>query len=204
MPTFNQSQLDALDTDARRRMLNQISGVRTAVLIGTKSRSGQSNLAIFNTLVHVGARPPLLGFVLRPTSVERHTYENLRDTGQFSLNLATEAIYQQAHQTSGNWPREVSEFEQSGLTETLVEGFDLAPQVAECPIRLIAELREEHPIAANGCRFIVGEVVHLIVDAGLQTDQRLNHEVAETLLVSGLDTYYRAEKIETLPYVKPT
>jgi flavin reductase (DIM6/NTAB) family NADH-FMN oxidoreductase RutF len=52
---------------------NTLSGVRSSVLIGTSSETGTHNLAIFNSLVHLGANPPLLGFILRPTNGGRST-----------------------------------------------------------------------------------------------------------------------------------
>ena len=83
----------------RGTLLNKVSGLKSANLIGTKSKEGSTNLAIFNSVVHIGANPPYLGFVLRPTTVERHTYENIRHTGVYTINQITTQIHQQAHQT---------------------------------------------------------------------------------------------------------
>ena len=50
------------------------------IFIGTISKEGKTNLAIFSSVIHVGANPPALGFLMRPISVERHTYTNIKET----------------------------------------------------------------------------------------------------------------------------
>ena len=67
----------------RAAFINSITGFKSASLIGTISSKGNTNLAIFNSVIHVGANPPALGFLMRPVSVERHTYNNIKETGYF-------------------------------------------------------------------------------------------------------------------------
>ena len=68
MQTFTFDDLMQLPGRYRGMLLNKISGLKPANLIGTKSKSGQTNLAVFNSVVHIGANPPYLGFILRPTA----------------------------------------------------------------------------------------------------------------------------------------
>ena len=108
---FNLEALMQMDGRYRANLINKIVGYNSANLIGTRAESGLENLGIFNSVVHIGANPPFLGFILRPTTVERHTYENLKETGYFTINQITRAIHQQAHKTSAKYPAAVSEFE---------------------------------------------------------------------------------------------
>lgn len=48
--------------------------------MGTVNKIGHTNLAIFNSVIHIGANPPLMGFISRPNSGERHTLENIQET----------------------------------------------------------------------------------------------------------------------------
>jgi len=86
MQVFTYNDLMQLPSRYRGVLLNKVSGLKSANLIGTKSKEGQTNLAVFNSVVHIGANPPYLGFILRPTTVERHTYENIKETGVYTFN----------------------------------------------------------------------------------------------------------------------
>ena len=108
---------------SRATLINKVAGYKTANLIGTLSAIGVANLALFNSVVHIGANPPFLGFILRPATVPRHTYENLRETGCYTINQVTSAIHKQAHCSSGKFPPETSEFEACGLTPLYTEDF---------------------------------------------------------------------------------
>ena len=70
----------------RTKLINSLAGIRQVTLIGTKSKEGQENVAIFNSLIHLGANPPLFGFISRPHSVERDTLEKIKETGSYTLN----------------------------------------------------------------------------------------------------------------------
>ena len=62
----------------RLNLINSITGIKPANLIGSISNSGQTNLAIFSSVIHLGSNPAYLGFIMRPIGdVPRHTYENI-------------------------------------------------------------------------------------------------------------------------------
>ena len=77
---FSPADLRALERRSRTRLVNALSGLRPIHLVGTVDSEGRTNLAPFNSATHIGADPPLIGLVFRPLTVERHTYENIRDT----------------------------------------------------------------------------------------------------------------------------
>ena len=138
----------ALDTYYRATLINKLSGPKSGNLIGTTSNSGTTNLAIFNSVIHIGANPPYLGFLLRPLTVERHTYNNIKETGQFTINQLHMGIHQAGHQTSAKYPESVSEFEACGLTEEYVGNFR-APFVKESRVKLGLTFVEEQLIKTN-------------------------------------------------------
>ena len=81
MQHFSKENIDALATRYKNNLINSISGYKSANLIGTQSKAGNTNLAVFNSVVHLGSNPALLGFILRPTTVPRHSYQNMKETG---------------------------------------------------------------------------------------------------------------------------
>ena len=83
---WQESDLADLEQRYRGTFINSIGGFKSVCLVGTKNPSNQTNLAIFSSLVHIGANPPLVGLVFRPDSVERHTLENILETGFYTIN----------------------------------------------------------------------------------------------------------------------
>ena len=187
----------------RARLINNISGFKSANLIGTVSEVGIENLAIFNSVVHIGASPPYLGFVLRPATVERHTYENLKSTGYYTVNQVHAGIHQKAHMTSGKFDRGVSEFDFCGLTSDYLSGFP-APFVAESFIKIGLSFAEEHKIACNGTIFVVGKIELLELPASaVKKDGHIALDSLETVAISGLESYFSAKGLGRYAYYKP-
>lgn len=73
MKTYKQQDLAKMNDRDRARFVNCLSGFKSANVIGTRDRHQQNNLAMISSVVHLGSNPPLLGFVMRPQSVTRHT-----------------------------------------------------------------------------------------------------------------------------------
>jgi flavin reductase (DIM6/NTAB) family NADH-FMN oxidoreductase RutF len=84
-------------------LINSCSGYKSANLIGTKSEASIENVAIFSSVTHMGSDPALLGFFLRPNTVPRNTYENIINTGLYTINHIHESIIQDAHHTSAKY-----------------------------------------------------------------------------------------------------
>jgi flavin reductase (DIM6/NTAB) family NADH-FMN oxidoreductase RutF len=96
----------------RLNLINSITGVKPANLIASISKDGDSNLAIFSSLVHLGSNPALLGFVLRPQhEVRRDTYDNILATGYYTINHIHPDFIANAHYTSAKFSKQDSEFE---------------------------------------------------------------------------------------------
>ena len=203
MHSFSYQDVMQMPSRYRGILLNKISGLKPANLIGTKSKNEQTNLAIFNSVVHIGANPPYLGFILRPTTVERHTYENIKETGLYTINQITTQIHQQAHQTSAKYERGASEFTAVGLTEFYHQDF-LAPFVGESQIKIGLQLEEEQYIKCNDTRLVIGKVVHLLLPEGsVEEDGNLALEKLDSVTIGGLDSYYSIEKLGRYGYATP-
>ena len=120
MRHFAKADIDQWDKYFKINLINSLSGVRPACLIGTASASGKTNVAIFNSVMHIGADPALIGFFMRPITVERHTHANIKETGSFTINHFCPGDTQKAHHTSAKFRSDISEFEACGLTLSLI------------------------------------------------------------------------------------
>lgn len=200
---FRAAESEALDARYRARLFNSASGMRTAVLIGTKSKSGNENLAIFSNVFHVGANPPLIGFIMRPINRERHTYKNISDTGYFTVNHIPFRAHAAAHQTSAKYPEDRSEFEACGFDPEYTDGF-FAPFCADSPVRSGCRLEYETEIPVNGTRLIVGRILLLEAEDHCTADDGfIDLAKAGVTAVTGLDAYHTVSPPKRYAYAEP-
>jgi len=197
------TQIMQMEQRERAHLINSVGGFKSVCLIGTVDEAGQTNLAIFNSIVHIGANPPLISFIMRPDSVERHTLANILSTGYYTMNHLNESIYKQAHQTSARYPKEISEFDAIGLTVEYKNEFK-APYVGESAIQLGIEFKDRINLTINNTIMIIGEIKEIYFPtACLQADGYLDIEKAGTIACTGLDSYHFTNRLERLPYAKP-
>lgn len=201
--TLTLEQLMEMEQRQRAHLINSIGGFKSVALIGSIDLQGQTNVAIFSSIVHIGSNPPLLSFIMRPDSVERHTLANILETGFYTINHINAQIYEQAHQTSARYPKSMSEFDATGLTPQFKNDF-VAPFVEESQIQLAMEFKERLDISINQTIMIIGEVkaIHFPSDC-LAPDGFMNIEKAGTITVAGLDSYHTTQPLQRLPYAKP-
>lgn len=201
---FSAEKIGEMDRRFRANLINSVSGYKPANLVGTISEDGTANLAIFSSVVHLGSDPALLGLIVRPAGeVPRHTYENIRNTGVYTINHIHEDFIEKAHWTSAKFGRTVSEFEKCGLTQEFIDEFQ-APFVGESEIKIGLHLVDEIPINLNRTILIIGEIKHIIIpDAILLDNGSIDLNGVKDAAISGLDTYHRVERIGTFPYAKP-
>lgn len=200
---LNSLDIQQIEHRKRTALINSLSGFKSLNLIGTVSRERKTNLALFNSVIHLGADPALMGFISRPHSVERHTIENIQQTKFFTINHITADIFEKAHQTSARYPREQSEFEAVGLTAVYKNNF-AAPFVEESKIQIGLELKETVAVKSNDTLLIIGEIMDLYFPEKIWLEEGvLDIEKAETLTGSALNGYHTTKLIKRMKYAKP-
>lgn len=196
------SDIQAMDRIPRLNLINSISGYKPANLIGSIDINGATNLAIFSSVVHLGSNPAMLAFVMRPTTVDRHTYDNIQAIGQYTINHVPAHLTAEAHYTSAKFDRAQSEFEACGFTEEYHDHFK-APYIHGSPVQIGMKLEEVIPIKVNGTIMVIGSVDQLHVDSRIiDDDHALNLADGSVAAISGLNTYYQANKIAKYPYAR--
>ena len=161
------------------------------------------NVAVFSSVTHLGSNPPTLGFILRPTTVPRDTYKNIKETGIFTINHIWEDIIEDAHHTSAKYPEEVSEFEMTSLTPEFKGDFK-APFVKNAPVQMSMKFMEEIYVPSNDVMLIVAQIQELYVkDELLQEDGLINLSLGKVVAINGLDTYATPTFKKQLSYQRP-
>ncbi|RAK02677.1 flavin reductase (DIM6/NTAB) family NADH-FMN oxidoreductase RutF [Larkinella arboricola] len=201
---LTKEDLDNTERIRRLNIINSVTGIKPANLIGTVSGKQQSNLAIFSSVVHLGSNPALLGFVLRPErDAGQHTYENILETGYYTINHVHEDFMERAHYTSAKFKKEESEFDQCHFTEEYLAGFP-APFVQESSLKIGLKFLQGLPIEINGTMLIIGQIEHLIVpDEAIDEEGHFDLSRVNDVGISGLNSYYRLTKLGQFPYARP-
>lgn len=201
---IKKDDIEQFDQYYRRAFINSLAGFRQAVLVGTKSVDGNTNLAIFNSLIHLGANPALFGLISRPGTVQRDTLQNILETKEYTLNYIRSAQYEKAHQTSARYDKGVSEFDKVGFTE-LYHPSCYAPFVKDAVVKIAMKFEESIPITLNGTILIAGSITQVDLDASIVgTDGFVALSATDVLISQGLDAYFVSKEIGRLPYAKPS
>jgi len=187
----------------RLNLINSISGIKPANLIGTCAQSSGNNLAIISSVVHIGSNPPLLGFIMRPTQeVRRDTYANIMENGCFTINHIHENLIERGHYTSVKFPSEVSEFDACNIEHEFLNDFP-APFVKESLLKISLRHVETVDIKYNQTLMIIGEVQDIYVPEGNLDDRGyLNLGEMGNVGIGGLNIYYSIKKIAEHPYAR--
>ena len=203
MEIKSSKEIQGMDRIKRLNLINSISGISPANLVGTISNDLTENLAIISSVVNIGSNPPLIGFILRPTKkTRRDTYENIFETNQFTINHIHSDMIQKSHYTSAKFKKNESEFKKCQLTPEYLNSFQ-APYVKESYVKIGLNLEDIHLIKSNGCRLIVGCIEHIYVpDNAIHKNGNIQLELLNSIGVGGLNTYYSLNKITQYSYAR--
>jgi flavin reductase (DIM6/NTAB) family NADH-FMN oxidoreductase RutF len=147
---------------------------RPIALVTTLSASGAPNAAPYSFFNIMGIEPPVLALTVLPGpgGTLKDTGRNIRETGQFVVNLVSEDIAEAMNVTCIDAPADVDEMRLAKLAAAPSE--KVAPQrLAASPVAFECEMFQEVPLSTN--QFIaIGRIVvahvsdRYVIDAGKQ------------------------------------
>ena len=200
---YTRDQINDLEKIKKINLINSCSGYKSANLIGTISKEGITNVAVFSSVTHLGSNPPTLGFILRPTTVPRDTYKNILESVVFTINHIFENIIEDAHHTSAKYEEVISEFDITGLEDEYYNDC-IAPFVKGSPVQMEMKFIEEYHIKSNNVIHIIAEIKNLYVkDDILKEDGFLDLAKGKVAAINGLDAYAIADNNTRFNYQRP-
>lgn len=203
MRKFTKDELFYMSKVPRLNLVNCLTGYKSANLIGSVSKDGFENVAVFSSVTHLGSEPPLLGFIVRPTTVPRDTYKNIIETGYFTVNHITQEMISDAHHTSASYDENISEFDKTNLESEFI-GSHKVPFVKGSPVQLLCKYVNEYPIVENGCLHIIASIEEIYVSENiLQDDNWINLEKGKVITINGLDGYCLPKLENRFHYARP-
>ncbi len=204
MKKFDTDSIATMSKIPRLNLINSVTGYKSANLIGTISKEGILNVAIFSSITHLGSNPALLGFMIRPiASTPRDTYTNIKDNQYFTVNHITKAMIADAHHTSAAYDSGISEFEKTNFEPEFLED-QKVPFVKGSPVQLLCKFVNEYPILENGCIHLIASIEKIYVeDELLQKENWVRLDLAEVVTINGLDAYAVPNLIDRMEYARP-
>lgn len=165
----------------------KIFSPRTVVLVTTVDEKGRINAAPFSFCGPLSFTPPQLWIGVRSF---QHTYQNIKKTGEFVVNIVNEDFAQKAISCEKKYPYGVNELEEVGLHWYDSEKVK-PPRVKEAKIHLECKFKEEKQTGDH--IMIIGEVMATNVE-GIKDDYSPDFSKLKTLLQSTGEHFYSVGK----------
>jgi flavin reductase (DIM6/NTAB) family NADH-FMN oxidoreductase RutF len=171
---------------------------RPIAFVSTIGANGVNNLAPFSYFTVLSSKPAVVGFGIGPKrdGGKKDTLANVEFTGDFVINVVTEELAKAMNLTSGEYPPQVDEFIEAGLTAIPGDRVK-SPRVAESPIHLECKLIQilQFGEAPRVNRFVIGEVLQIHVQEGLLQGNIAKADRLKAIGRLGEDFYCRTQEI---------
>ena len=149
--------------------------------------NGHLNLAPFSFFNAVSAKPPLLGFspslrLVDGRSAPKDTLHNIRETGEFVVNVVTFAVADAMNLTSGEYDSSVDEFALAKLN-TRPSQVVRPPQVAESPVSFECKLNRiiDFGTEPPSGSLVIGEIVCVHLEESVLKEDRLDPDTLDLI-----------------------
>jgi len=146
---------------------NAIVTPRPIGWISTRSADGQDNLAPYSFFNAVAYTPPQVMFASTGAKPDRDgtkdSVANIRETGEFVVNVVSFALSDAMNTTSGPWDKTQDEFALAELEKAESQIVN-CPRVAAAPAALECKLTQIVDLAGDYNIMIIGEVVGVHMD----------------------------------------
>lgn len=149
------------------------------VMVSVADKAGNNNIITIAWAGTICSNPPMVSISVRP---ERHSYEMIKETGEFVINLTTKDLVYATDYCGVKSGRDVDKFKEMNLTP--IQGDKVkAPLIAESPVNLECKVTEVIPLGSHD--MFLAEVVSVHVDDKYMDEKGKFHlEQAEPIVYS--------------------
>lgn len=166
-----------------------------AVMVSCTDGEGNDNIITVAWTGTVCTNPPMAYISVRP---ERHSYEMIRKTGEFVINLTTKELACATDFCGVRSGRDVDKFKEMKLTKEKA-AFVLAPLIGESPVNIECKVTEVKELGSH--HMFLAEVVAVHADdAYLNEKQKFELAKAEPIIYSHGEYFGLGELLGTFGY----
>jgi len=179
---------------------------RPIAFVSTVDVNGVRNLAPFSFFTGCSSNPPVVCFSTTVRAEPRplaDTLRNVRETGEFVVNIVSEEFAEQMNVCSAEVAPEVDEFQLSGLTPVPSE-LVRPPRVAESHVHMECRLRQIVTVSEKpgGGYLVLGEVLLFHVDEAVLDGGKIDPSRLKAIGRMGGPTYTRTRDRFDMPRPK--
>ena len=157
-----------------------------AVLVSAADPEGHDNILTIAWAGTICTNPPMVSISVRPS---RYSYQMIRDTGEFVINLTTRELVFAADYCGVRSGRDVDKFRELGLTREKAD-FVKAPMIGESPVSIECRVREIKELGSH--HMFLAEVLAVHAD-----EKYMDEQGSFDLNRSGPIVYSHGEYLET-------
>lgn len=198
--------MDALSWKEAYTLLTETIAPRPIAFVSTISAEGVPNLAPFSFFIVGGANPPSLAFspVLGGAGQEKDSLRNVRETGEFVVNLVHREMAEGMNRASASLPPDHSEWDVCGFA-TLPSQKVRPARVAESRVQFECRLFQvvEHGTDPGAARYVIGEVVMAHLAAPLVREGKIDAAAVQSIARLGGPHYVDMGRLETFELKRP-
>lgn len=165
-----------LDTATAYRLICGIVVPRPVAWITTVSSDGRVNAAPFSSYNYVAHSPPMVAVNIGTRAGQlKDTARNIRETGFFCVNVATEDVMEAMHKCGADYPPEVGEPEALGI-ELLPGTSTPVPRIAASPIHMECKLDQFVTLGRGLNTLYIGEVITFHLSRSVYDDRNVDSQ----------------------------
>ena len=136
-----------------------------AVLVSAADPEGHDNIMTIAWAGTICTNPPMVSISVRPS---RYSYNMIRDTGEFVINLTTRELVFAADYCGVRSGRDVDKFMELGLTREKAD-FVKAPMIGESPVSIECRVKEIKELGSH--HMFLAEVLAVHADEKYMDEQ---------------------------------
>lgn len=205
MKAISKEAISQMDKIEKLNLINSSTGYKPTYFIATKSIEGNINIALFNNLTVLSHSPSLIGFIIHPSDAAPDSYQNIMETGYFTINHITADMITDTHTTlfvDDSDERDTLEDYKTFLEIEYKEEVNF-PFVKRSPVQLYCKFVNEYIIKENKIIHIIASIEHIFFDQTLEHKEGwIQLDKGNMVSTNGIDSYFLSQLINRIPSEK--
>ncbi len=160
-----------------------------AVMVSCGSKEQKPNIITVAWAGTVCSSPAMVSISVRK---ERHSYQMIKESGEFVINLVTEELVKKADYCGVKSGRNEDKFKEAKLTPVMGK-LSQAPMIAETPVNIECKVKQIIPLGSHD--MFIAEVVNVAVDKKYMDEKGKFHLNQSKLIVYSHGEYYGLGKL---------
>lgn len=192
----------------KQGLLSQLVVPRPIAMVTTLDLTGVVNVAPFSYYMPVSGEPPIVAVTVgarrEATAEPKDTWTNLRESGEFVINVTTVELAEHIEAVAREYPAGIDETELIGW-QTIASQIVAPPSLAASPAHLECRVREvidrgDHTSCFSGVHIVLAEVVCITVDDSITSGPgRIDPTKVRAVGRMGFPWFVAADERSTFP-----